>query len=153
MNAFLETMKELVQRSYDRYIPMESEDDEGMWENFAPVWMSDVKKANTIASPLLLKIISGNIRSDKDDENETWADTASASAGSFIRTRRFVNTRATAQRFKNHVASGAITRTWRIPYLNSDGDRKELKVLIHEPSFSGIDVGLKTWGAAPFLAQ
>ncbi|KAI8642171.1 putative methyltransferase-domain-containing protein [Parasitella parasitica] len=97
---------------------------------------NDIKTARKYSNFILVKLISSEMlfEDGKDDERIN-------KAGRLI------------AHMSGRQAAGAITRTWHIPYLNSDGVRQELLVPLHEPGYIGNGLGAKTWGAAPMMAK
>jgi predicted nicotinamide N-methyase len=81
----------------------------------------------------LTSIVSNSLRwiDDEEAKEEIWNQASSRLSERSGRT-----------------AMGAISRTFRIPSLNSS-----FEISIHEPALTGDDLGLKTWAASYLLAK
>ncbi|KAG0175710.1 Vacuolar protein-sorting-associated protein 28 [Apophysomyces sp. BC1034] len=138
LDSILDHLDDLIQWSYDRYTNIELEDgrEEEKEEEANQIQSQHISQANQMASSVLVKIVAGEmvVGDDKDDERMERAARILA-------------------HLSGRGAAGAITRTWHIPYLDRNGDRNEIQIKLHEPSFIGNDIGFKTWGAAPLLAK
>ncbi|ORY96681.1 putative methyltransferase-domain-containing protein [Syncephalastrum racemosum] len=139
LDTALDLLDRLIQHSYDRFTNIELEDgrEEEGEDDTHRVLSHHIARANTIASSLLVKIVSGEILSGDDQADSDRVDRAAQLLA----------------HLSGRGAAGAITRTWHIPYLDANGDRHEQRIRLHEPSYIGNDIGFKTWGAAPLLAK
>ncbi|CAO3608327.1 unnamed protein product [Mucor fragilis] len=139
IDSLLDVLDDLIRLSADRFMSLGDIDhddiEEEEYEQYI-VHPNDIIRAKGYSSPILLKLISAEVlfEDDKDDERMERASRLLA-------------------HMSGRGAAGSITRTWHIPYLNSNGVRQELLVPLHEPCYVGNDLGFKTWGAAPMMAK
>ncbi|OBZ86555.1 Protein-lysine N-methyltransferase rrg1 [Choanephora cucurbitarum] len=135
IDQLLDVLDNLIQLSADRFMCL---GDYGQDDEYEPyiVHPQDLIRARQYTNTILLKLISAEylFEDDRDDERMERASRLLA-------------------HMSGRGAAGSITRTWHIPYLNSDGVRQELRLPLHEPCYVGNDLGFKTWGAAPMMAK
>ncbi|RCI06124.1 hypothetical protein CU098_013661 [Rhizopus stolonifer] len=133
VDTMLDRLDQLIELSTHIYLDTNFDDQE---EDRCIVSFNDMRKANEMTNSIIIKIVSCEImfNDGKDDERIERASRILA-------------------HMSGRGAAGSITRTWHIPFLNPDGDKREMKLRLHEPCYIGNDIGFKTWGAAPLLAK
>ncbi|CEP12993.1 hypothetical protein [Parasitella parasitica] len=139
VDSLLDVLDELIRLSADRFMSLGDIDhDEIKEEDYKQyiVHPDDIITAKKYSSFILLKLISAEMLFEDDKDDERMGRAARLMA-----------------HMSGRGAAGPITRTWHIPFLNSDGVRQELLVPLHEPCYIGNDLGFKTWGAAPMMAK
>lgn len=94
------------------------------------------KEDSKAIATYLTKIISSPLHwLSEDEQEEIWEEAAARLAERSGRS-----------------GMGAITRTFTIPSSNLN-EQPDLAISIHEPSLTGDNLGLKTWGSAFLMAQ
>ncbi|KAI8337997.1 putative methyltransferase-domain-containing protein [Chlamydoabsidia padenii] len=141
MTDMLQTLMELVSRSYDQYTNLELQDDtvddDDLNDTFYDrVTVKDIARANQLVGNMLVRIISGELLANDDQDDERMEQAAKLLA-----------------HMSGRGAAGSLTRSWHFPFLDPNGDLDQLVIKLHEPSYIGNDIGFKTWGAAPLLAK
>ncbi|KAG1145497.1 hypothetical protein G6F37_001523 [Rhizopus arrhizus] len=133
VDKMLDKLDELLELSTHIYLDLNFPEEQ---EEHCVVSFNDMRKASEMTSSILLKLVSCEImfNDEQDDERMERASRLLA-------------------HMSGRGAAGSITRTWHIPFLNSDGEKKEMRLQLHEPCYIGNDIGFKTWGAAPLLAK